>query len=557
MANVSGFVYYSPTRNAVPGTGLKNIPVALYNTGTGTGVVALTDASGAYQFTNVPAGNYKIIESWGTPGVLTPVSFASAVPMAIPPEVEPPLSVVTVPTPPLADALDAVTPNLLNVAVAAADLTNLNFYDGPVGNKPLTLAGVTTVGPNLITAADNGTWGTYPAGTPTNTTAGAVAPYPGVTPGFTYTNNLIPNDGFYNVMNMRVNGYPWWNVSDHTTGLETGRYITVNGSNPGSVIFTQPVSVTPNTSYGLTAWIANLINANGFANPMLALRVLGSDGSTIYFQNVNAIPATPAQPVWYQNGFLFNSGTFSNITVQILSQGPAAVGNDYLIDDVRLFRVTIENLLTIKKTATPAVIHPGDDVTFTVKVTNNSAVSTLNPVTFKDVLDPTLTFVPGSVTVDSIPNGAANPNTGFSLGSMAPLTSHTVVFHATALAGASPVKNTATGSYPISVSANGDLILNTVESNPVFLRRPLYNFSRPSTDIAQSIAYGQAGLSHILNAEGEKIQAMLAIPNVTPTELLAVNNSVQSMVDSISMLECIMKQKLKTIQNQLVGYQTF
>ncbi|MEG2176586.1 MAG: carboxypeptidase regulatory-like domain-containing protein, partial [Oscillibacter sp.] len=109
--NISGFVYYDPTRNAVPGTGLKNIPVALYNTGTGTGVVALTDATGAYQFTNVPAGTYKLVETWGTPGVATPVSFAAAVPMALPAEAEPPLSVVTVTPPPLATALDAITPN--------------------------------------------------------------------------------------------------------------------------------------------------------------------------------------------------------------------------------------------------------------------------------------------------------------------------------------------------------------------------------------------------------------------------------------------------------------
>ncbi|MEG0803392.1 MAG: hypothetical protein RSF90_00400 [Pygmaiobacter sp.] len=555
MANVSGFVYYNPSRNAVPGTGLKNIPVALYNTGTGTGIVALTDATGAYQFTNVPAGTYKIIETWGTPGIATPASFAGAAAMALPPEVEPPLSVVTVPTPPLADALDAITPNLLNVTVASADVVAQNFYDGPVGNKALTLAGTTILGPNLITAAANGTWGVFPAGTPAGTTTGATAPYPGVTTGFTYTSNITPSDGSYTVMNMRVNTFPWWNVADHTTGLETGRYLLINGSNPGSVIFTQPVAVTPNTEYALTAWIANLINANGFANPKLALQVLDASGNQIFFQNVNAIAATPAQPVWYQNGFLFNTGANSAITVRILSEGPAAVGNDYLVDDVALYKVQVQNLLTITKTATPAVIHPGDDVTFTVTVTNNSATETVNPVTFQDVIDPTLTFVPGSVTVDGNPNGG-NPNTGFSLGSMGPLTTHIVAFHATALAGASPVKNVATGAYPLSTSANGDVILNTIASNPVFLRRPLYDFRQASNDLAESVAREQTALSHILNAEGEKIQAMLAQHGVTPAQLLEVNTSVQDMVDSVSTLECVLKQKLKTVQNQLVGYQT-
>ncbi|MEG1945592.1 MAG: hypothetical protein RR139_00725 [Lachnospiraceae bacterium] len=553
MANISGFVYYDPTFSSVPGTGIPNVPVALYNPGSGMGAVALTDAAGAYMFTNVPAGSYNLIESWGTAGAATPVNFASATAMAQPPEVEPPLSAVPAIPPALADKLNALSPNLLKLVVASTNLTGQNFYDAPVGNKPLTFSGVTFQGGNLITAAANGTWGTYPAGQVINSTL-PLDPYPGVTPGFTYSTSTVPSDGFYTIMNTRgVSRFPWWAVSDHTSMIETGRYILVNGSNPGSAIFTQPVAVTPNSEYALTAWILNLINTAGYANPSLALQVLDGSGNQIFFKTVNSIAATTI-PVWYQNGFLFNTGANSNITVRILSQGPAANGNDYLIDDVQLYKVTIQNLLTLKKTATPAVIHPGDDVTITVTVTNNSSTSTANPVTFQDILDPSLTFVGGSVTVDTIPNGAANPNTGFSLNAMPPLSTHTVVFHATAGAGASPVKNVATGSYPIITSSNGDTVLNTIPSNPVFLRRPRYNFRQASNDLAESVAYEQTALSHILNAEGEKIQAMLAEPHVTPTQLLEVNTSVQDMVDSVSNLECILKQKLKTVQNQLVGY---
>ncbi|MEG2009225.1 MAG: hypothetical protein RR032_02375, partial [Oscillospiraceae bacterium] len=113
----------------------------------------------------------------------------------------------------------------------------------------------------------------------------------------------------------------------------------------------------------------------------------------------------------------------------------------------------------------------------------------------------------------------------------------------------------ATATYPMLASATGDTVLRTITSNPVFLRRPLYNFQQASNDLAESVAYEQAALSHILNAEGEKIQAMLAVPNVTPAQLLAVDTAVQNMVDSVSNLECVLKQKLKTVQNQLVGYQ--
>ncbi|MGL5353633.1 MAG: hypothetical protein ACRDA5_09950 [Clostridium sp.] len=75
------------------------------------------------------------------------------------------------------------------------------------------------------------------------------------------------------------------------------------------------------------------------------------------------------------------------------------------------------------------------------------------------------------------------------------------------------------------------------------------------TDIIQSIALMEAALAHILNAEGEKIQALVGTlePNKpglvakTPAELLAINKSVQNMVDSITILEVILQKKLAAV----------
>lgn len=63
------------------------------------------------------------------------------------------------------------------------------------------------------------------------------------------------------------------------------------------------------------------------------------------------------------------------------------------------------------------------------------------------------------------------------------------------------------------------------------------------TDIIESVALEQTGLSHILNAEGEKIQLILKLAK-TPEELLAVNESVESMVNSITRLEAMLQGKL-------------
>ncbi len=68
--------------------------------------------------------------------------------------------------------------------------------------------------------------------------------------------------------------------------------------------------------------------------------------------------------------------------------------------------------------------------------------------------------------------------------------------------------------------------------------------SQAITDIIQSVALEEAALSHILNAEGEKIQKMVAMADATPEILLQTNKSVESMVDSVAQLETVLKQKL-------------
>ena len=70
-------------------------------------------------------------------------------------------------------------------------------------------------------------------------------------------------------------------------------------------------------------------------------------------------------------------------------------------------------------------------------------------------------------------------------------------------------------------------------------------------DIIESIALMEAGLCHILNAEGEKIQA--AIGTLTEghdalaqntQELLDLNSSVLNLISSITLLEDILEKKL-------------
>ena len=57
------------------------------------------------------------------------------------------------------------------------------------------------------------------------------------------------------------------------------------------------------------------------------------------------------------------------------------------------------------------------------------------------------------------------------------------------------------------------------------------------TDIIESVALEQAALSHILNAEGEKLQRVVSLETVEPSQLLEFNESVEEMIRTITQLE--------------------
>lgn len=64
--------------------------------------------------------------------------------------------------------------------------------------------------------------------------------------------------------------------------------------------------------------------------------------------------------------------------------------------------------------------------------------------------------------------------------------------------------------------------------------------------LLQSIALEETAISHILNAEGEKLQKAISI-SCDQKDLIEINKSVEDMVDKITSLEVILKSKLDLI----------
>jgi len=66
-------------------------------------------------------------------------------------------------------------------------------------------------------------------------------------------------------------------------------------------------------------------------------------------------------------------------------------------------------------------------------------------------------------------------------------------------------------------------------------------------DLLESIALQEAGLAHIINAEGEKIQTALDVADVTIADLISVNQSVADALTKVIKLEMVLEFKLEEV----------
>lgn len=67
------------------------------------------------------------------------------------------------------------------------------------------------------------------------------------------------------------------------------------------------------------------------------------------------------------------------------------------------------------------------------------------------------------------------------------------------------------------------------------------------TNIITSVALQESALSHILNAEGEKMQEIIGMENITGDQLLCLNKSAELMINVITRLEMILQSKLEIV----------
>ena len=423
MPTVTGRLQYDGARTSASATsnpGIAGVTIALQDTsqeatGFGLSAFVLTDSSGNFTFTGVPVGNYQLVEAYGTPASATATvawSSATTQPLLNGGIVPPLIGFVTNP-PSSATHLDCTIRNTRLITVPSGGLAGQDFLNGPVRITPLALEPGIVVDPNnLVIAADNGTFGTFAPGMLANTGAGTYPnhPYPGIDPAFTYVEpetgsgaTVSPPDGSYTIQNIMNASHSntagtWWRVADHTTGNETGRMMVINGDDPGQLIGETTINVQPNTMYISSWWILNLckIDNGTYINPEFSVTILDQTGGVLYEHDLGAdIPINTQCPEWKQIGTIIDSQDNSQLTIKFISQGGAATGNDYVLDDVAFNRVDTPSLIVQKQTC--PIAFPSNYLYYSITIQNTSDYYNATQMTLTDALPEELDSVEYSI----------------------------------------------------------------------------------------------------------------------------------------------------------------
>ena len=111
-------------------------------------------------------------------------------------------------------------------------------------------------------------------------------------------------------------------------GHNGGNFMIVNGAtSPGTNVWTEQISVVPNTYYAFSTWACNVSVGNPDQVALLQFSINGVQLGSIF--------SAPNQlHVWEQFYELWYSGNANTATITILNQNTVAGGNDFGLDDI-------------------------------------------------------------------------------------------------------------------------------------------------------------------------------------------------------------------------------
>jgi gliding motility-associated-like protein len=166
----------------------------------------------------------------------------------------------------------------------------------------------------------------------------------GFTSDYTYTNNGSLAGMYF----VGPNPATWLPnaaaCKDHTTG--TGNMLLVNGAEQAGVkVWSQTITVQPNTNYAFSAWLDNITTVNP---AQLLFTINGQTMGSALTANVNDC-------IWDQFYTSWNSGNATTAVISIVNDNTNPSGNDFALDDISFASVYSQRDSVTIDVETPAV----------------------------------------------------------------------------------------------------------------------------------------------------------------------------------------------------------
>ena len=243
-----------------------------------------------------------------------------------------------------------------------------------------------------------------------------------------------------------INDVVTYNITAHNTGTVLLNNIQFKDLLPtGATFVTDSVTIDNNSYVGYDPNI-------GFPLP----NILPDGASIVSFKaTITSVPTPP------------KVDNHANISYKYKIN---PTGQDYIDSALSNTVTTNINQITVTNTKTVDKLYAKvtDTLTYTSVIKNNGNII-ITDTNFTDIIEPETTFIPGSVTIDNVPYPDFNPAVGFTLETIAPNKTITVVFKVTVttLPHKGTVNNKSVIYYKYKINPSGSEILSNMESNTV------------------------------------------------------------------------------------------
>ena len=184
----------------------------------------------------------------------------------------------------------------------------------------------------------------------------------GFTSAYTYTNNLYGEGTYYVGYNAQT-----YHPDFQGTPYSGSNFMIVNGATSSNTnVWTQSISVSPNTYYAFSTWVCTVSPAGNVA--MLQFAINGGQLGNVF--------SAPSSTNNWQNFYeIWYSGSSTSATITILNQNIGGGGNDFGLDNISFttlyectatVTVTIAEPISINPVSVPPTICEGSSFTLTV-----------------------------------------------------------------------------------------------------------------------------------------------------------------------------------------------